>query len=85
MIDENADLLRRQILEVVEHQISFEDPPEARSTFERLLREGHSEIDSKKLIGCVVVAEMFEIARHGKPYDHARYLEALEALPTLPE
>ena len=72
-------------IEVVENQIAGNDPPETRKTYERLTREGHSEEDAKKLIGCAVAAEMFSIMKQGKPFDHARFVEALNRLPEIPE
>ncbi len=77
--------LRQAILTVVETQIEQNDPPETKATLDRLVGEGHSHEEAMKMIGCVVVEEIFEIMRHGKLYDHERYLAALAALPTLPE
>jgi Domain of unknown function (DUF1841) len=77
--------LHSAILEVVENQLTGNDPPETRLTFERLLREGHSEEDVKKLIGAVIAAEMFFVMKQGKPFDHARFVAALDRLPEIPE
>ncbi len=77
--------LQSAILEVVENQLKANDPPETRQTYERLLREGHSEGDAKKLIGTVVVAEMFSIMKQGKPFDQDRFVKALARLPEIPE
>jgi len=38
-----------------------EDPPETRETFERLVGEGHTEAEAKRLIAAVVLAEIGEI------------------------
>jgi hypothetical protein len=55
--------LQAAILEAVENQLADNDPPETRKTYERLIREGRSEKDAKKLIGCVVVAEIFSVRK----------------------
>jgi Domain of unknown function (DUF1841) len=77
--------LQAAILEAVENQLADNDPPETRKTYQRLIREGHSEKDAKKLIGCVVVAEIFSVMKQEKPFDHARFVEALNRLPEIPE
>lgn len=85
MLDRSAEGLGKQMLEVVETQLRENDPPETRSTLDRLVKAGHSKLDAKKMIACVIVAQMFEIAQNSKPYDHDWYLAALDALPTLPD
>ncbi len=77
--------LQAAVLEVVENQLAGNDPPETSKTYERLIQEGHSEEDAKKLIGCVIAAEMFYVMKQEKPFDHARFVEALDRLPEIPE
>ena len=85
MAEKFNSYLQSAILEAVENQLEGNDPPETRLTYERLLREGHSEEDAKKLIGAVVAAEMFWIMKRNTPFDHARFVAALEQLPIIPE
>ncbi len=77
--------LQAAMLEVVENQLAGNDPPETGKTYERLIQEGHSEEDAKKLIGCVIAAEMFFIMKQEKPFDNARFVESLNRLPEIPE
>ncbi len=77
--------LQAAVLEVVENQLAGNNPPETGKTYERLIQEGHSEEDAKKLIGCVIAAEMFYVMKQEKPFDHARFVEALNRLPEIPE
>ena len=77
--------LQAAVLEAVENQLEGNNPPETKKTYERLIREGHSEKDAKKLIGCVIAAEMFSIMKQEKPFDNARFVEALNRLPEIPE
>ncbi|MFQ6129654.1 MAG: hypothetical protein ACE5OT_02455 [Candidatus Hadarchaeaceae archaeon] len=72
--------LQRAILEVVENQLRDNKPPETKKTFERLLKEGYSEEDAKKLIGTVVVSEIFNVLKRGEAYDEERYIKALKKL-----
>ncbi len=51
--------LQQAILEVVQNQLDANDPPETNQTYKRLLEEGYTEKDAKRLIGCVVSAAIF--------------------------
>jgi hypothetical protein len=77
--------LNRIILEVVEKQIRQHNPPATKKTLDRLVREGISEGEARRLIGCVVASEMFDVLREQKPFDEDRFTKALEKLPALPE
>jgi hypothetical protein len=76
--------LRQTILEVVENQLRDGTPPETRATLARLMSEGHSRQQAVDLIGAVVSTEIFEVLQQGRPYDSARYVAALRALPRMP-
>jgi len=54
-------------------------------TLKRLMSAGYSEDESKKLIGCVVLSELFDVLEKQEPFNPARFSKALTALPTLPE
>ena len=73
------------IIEVIDNQLAANDPPETRQTLDRLLSEGHSEEEAKRLIGCVVVAEIFNILKKKELFDLERFVQALNNLPTIPE
>jgi hypothetical protein len=76
--------LKSAILEVVDNQLRDNDPPETKQTYERLLDEGHSESEAKRLLGCVVSAEIFDILKEGKPFNQERFVAALNRLPKIP-
>lgn len=82
--DENAQIAQEALLEVIDNQIRDNDPPETRKTLERLITEGFSEIESKKLIACVVSVEMFNILKNEVPYKHEKFIKGLNSLPKLP-
>lgn len=77
-------VLKETILQVVENQLRDDDPPETRITFNRLISEGYSEKDAKKLIGCAVTSEIFNVLKNKEEFDHQRYVKALKNLPELP-
>ena len=76
--------LKTAIIEVVENQLEANDPPEIKETLDRLVSEGYSSQESKELIGNVVVVEVFEVLKEGKPFDLDRYVAALQRLPEIP-
>lgn len=76
--------LKTAIIEVVENQLEANDPPEIKETLDRLVSEGYSSMESKELIGNVVVVEVFEVLKEGKPFDLDRYVAALQRLPEIP-
>jgi uncharacterized protein with ATP-grasp and redox domains len=82
---ETNKYLKYAILEVVENQLDANDPPETGKTLARLMSEGYSEEEAKNLIGCVVTSEIFDVMKNQKPFDHARFVKALNDLPEIPE
>jgi hypothetical protein len=75
--------LQAAIMEVVENQLRNNDPPQTRQTFERLIETGHSEKKAKRLIACVVSAEIFDVLKKN-PFDLDRFVKGLNKLPTMP-
>jgi hypothetical protein len=76
--------LKSAILQVVENQIDSNDPPETKQTFNRLVSEGFPNKEAKELIGTVVVAEVFDVMKEGKPFNIERYVNSLNKLPETP-
>jgi hypothetical protein len=76
--------LKETILEVVDNQLNANDPPETRSTLDRLISEGHSEENAKELIACVVTSEIFNVMKKQEEFKPQRYVDALNKLPQLP-
>ncbi|HSB31348.1 MAG TPA: hypothetical protein VLD55_07070 [Candidatus Sulfobium mesophilum] len=76
--------LRSAILKAVENQLASNNPPETKQTYDRLLREGHSENDAKMLIANVVAVELFEVVNRREPFNHDRFVQALNRLPEVP-
>jgi hypothetical protein len=78
-------LLNKAVLEVVENQIRELNPPATKETLDRLIREGHDAAEARRLIGCVVASEIFDLLKNMEPYDEDRYVAALRRLPEVPE
>jgi transcriptional regulator CtsR len=77
--------LKKIILDVVEEQISSNEPPETSQTYQRLLNEGLAATEAKQLIGVVIAREIFYVAKEKREYDHEQFVAALNKLPNLPE
>ncbi len=77
--------LQAAIFEVVDNQMAAGDPRETKETFERLLGEGFSEEDAKKLIGQAICTEIYRIGKYKEVFNRQRYLRNLRNLPREPE
>jgi Domain of unknown function (DUF1841) len=76
--------LHAAIMEVVENQIRNNDPPQTGQTFKRLMAAGHSEKEAKRLIACVVSAEIFDVLKKQELFNLDRFVKALDRLPAMP-
>jgi hypothetical protein len=76
--------LHAAIMEVVENQIRNNDPPQTEQTFKRLMAAGHSEKEAKRLIACVVSAEIFDVLKKQELFNLDRFVKALDRLPAMP-
>ena len=81
---EGNPYLRAAIMEVVENQLRNNDPPQTRQTLRRLIEAGYSEEEAKRLIGCVVSAEIFDVLKKNEPFNLERFVKALNKLPEMP-
>jgi hypothetical protein len=81
----SSRVLNKVILDLVDNQIRDLNPPATKETFDRLVGEGVTQDEARRLIGCVVASEIFDVLKHEQPYDEERYVKALKKLPELPE
>jgi hypothetical protein len=77
-------VLKRHITQVIENQIREKDPPETKEVYDRLRREGRSAEEAHRLLGCVLIAEIYEIEKEKRVFDLELYVKRLKALPRLP-
>jgi predicted nucleic-acid-binding protein len=83
--EEHNPRLKASFLEVVDNQLKANDPPETKQTLDRLIAQGISGEDAKIYIAQAVCIEVFNVLKHKKPLDQARYLRNLEHLPKEPK
>ena len=76
--------MREIFMGIIDNQVRDNNPPETKQTLDRLISEGFSEIESKEMIGCVVISEIFDVLKSMKEYDEPRYIKALNKLPEQP-
>ena len=77
------ELLRQQLIEVINTQISENNPPETKLTYDRLMKQFKDHDEVMRHIGCVIVAEIFDVLKKKEPYNKERYVEKLNNLPDL--
>ena len=71
-------------MDIVDNQVRDDTPPETRRTLERLVAAGHTLEDARRLIGCVVSTEIYNVLTQHRSFDEAAYAAALQRLPILP-
>ena len=81
---EANEKIREQIFEIIKNQLRDNDPPETKSTFDRLRKQGFDDFQTRQMIGQCLAVELFEVMKFGKPYNNARYIKNLLALPKEP-
>jgi hypothetical protein len=77
-------VLNAAIMKVVDNQLRSNDPPQTQQTFKRLIDAGISEKEAKRLIACVVSAEIFDVLKQQQPFNLERFVKALDKLPAMP-
>lgn len=81
---ETNEKIREQIFEIIKKQLRDNDPPETKATFDRLRKQGFDDFQTRQMIGQCLAVELFEVMKFGKPYNNARYIKNLLALPKEP-
>jgi len=77
-------VLNAAIMKVVDNQLRGNDPPQTGQTFKRLIDAGISEKEAKRLIACVVSAEIFDVLKKQEPFNLERFVKGLDKLPAMP-
>ena len=77
-------VLRAALMDVLDNQIRDNDPPETRATLERLLALGIDREEARRLLGCVIASELFDVMKSNTPFDRKRFVTRLHSLPAMP-
>ena len=78
---QESQLAKAAIMEVLDNQLRNNDPPETRATYERLRQKGIDEAESRRLLACVIAAEIFDVLKNESAFNLARFTERLSTLP----
>ncbi len=81
---ETNEKIREQIFEIIKNQLRDNDPHETKETFVRLQKQGFDDFQTRQMIGQCLAVELFDVMKFGKPYNNARYIKNLLALPKEP-
>jgi len=73
--------LNATIYEVLDNQIRENNPPETKQTLDRLISEGQSKDEARRLVACVITSEIFEVLKKHEVFNLERFIKALETLP----
>lgn len=76
--------LTQAVFDAVDNQLRDLNPPEAKETYDRLIANGISDKEARRLIAVALSSEMFEMLKYKKDYSPERYIASLRKLPQLP-
>jgi len=74
--------VRDAFLDTVLNQIETGDPPETKTTFDRLMASGQSKSQALQHIAAVLKVEMNRMLNEATPFDNARYAALLAKIPS---
>ena len=72
--------LQKLIFEVVENQIRDNNPPETKTTWDRLKAAGYADLQIKKKIGGVIAEHLYYVMKDKVPMDMEKYIRDLKGL-----
>jgi len=78
------EILREQIFEIINNQLRDNDPAETKITYDKLIKKGFDNFQTRQMIGQCLAIELFDVMKNGKPYNNKRYIKNLLALPKEP-
>lgn len=81
---ESNEIIKMQIMQILENQIRDNNPAETNLTFKRLQMMGYDEYDAKQLIGQCIAVEIYNILKHKIPFNEEKYIKNLRKLPDEP-
>jgi len=81
---ETNEKLREHIFEIIKNQLRDNNPPETKNTYDRLIKNGFDDFQTRQMIGQCLAVELFDVIKFGKPYNNERYIKNLRALPKEP-
>jgi hypothetical protein len=81
---QESQLAKAAIMEALDNQLRNNDPPETRATYERLKQKGIDEAETRRLLACVIAAEIYDVMKNESAFNLARFTGRLSGLPDTP-
>lgn len=81
---ESNEIVREQIFKIIKNQIKDNKPPETKKAYDRLIKQGFDDIQTKQMLAHCMSIELFEMLKFRKPYNRERYVKNLNKLPKDP-
>ncbi len=78
----NDKTVRDAMLDTVLNQINTNDPPEARTTYDRLIDSGNSNSQALQLMAASLRIEMSRMLTESTPFDNDKYSALLKKIPS---
>lgn len=78
----NDKTVRDAMLDTVLNQINTDDPPEARTTYDRLIDGGASNSQALQLMAAALRIEMSRMLTESTPFDNDKYSALLAKIPS---
>ena len=78
----NDKTVRDAMLDTVLNQINANDPPEARTTYDRLIDGGASNSQALQLMAAALRVEMSRMLTESTPFDNDKYSALLKKIPS---
>ncbi|SIO34103.1 hypothetical protein [Salinivibrio sp. ES.052] len=72
------------LIEVVENQITDQDPKKVAETLMRLRMTGYSRDEAIEYIACALMVEIYDVSHHNGQFTLSRYEANLDTLPDMP-
>ncbi|GAB4185498.1 MAG: hypothetical protein Tsb002_09230 [Wenzhouxiangellaceae bacterium] len=73
-----------EVVEVIERQLSANDPPEVNEALCRLMSNGETRENAIRYIAGALIVEILAATQKNEPYNPQRYKKNLERLPREP-
>ena len=81
---DRKEVLRGELLEMVNNQLHDGDPPETKQTYDRLRVQGYADVEIMHQLGSALLCEISIVTRYQTPFDRKRYASYLNKLPDPP-
>ncbi|RXJ73238.1 hypothetical protein CS022_10875 [Veronia nyctiphanis] len=73
-----------ELVEIVENQLTDNNPKKVTETLMRLRMTGHSREEAIEFMACALMIEVYDVVKNDAEFNLKRYEEHLDMLPEMP-